>query len=87
MTVKTKHGTFNVTDITFKARRELHVLEVSAVNTSGAMDNTRFFRVLDWILDYSFSDAEKHLGSLDDNQIDEVLMSIYNQYKEPNKKK
>ena len=30
---------------------------------------------------------EKELGKLDDNAIDEVLMAIYNRYKEPNVKK
>jgi len=87
MKVKTDHGTFDVTDITFKARRDLHKLEVRAVGTDGAIDTPRFFDVLDWVLNYGFSDPEGQLGKLDDNAIDEVLMQAYNEYKEPSKKK
>lgn len=87
MKVKTDHGTFDVPDISFKSRRELHKLEVGAITDKGVVDTAQFLNVLDWILNYSFTDPEKQLGKLDDNAIDEVLMSIYNAYKEPNKKK
>tara|TARA_R110000803_G_scaffold153330_2_gene218224 strand:- start:13735 stop:13998 length:264 start_codon:yes stop_codon:yes gene_type:complete len=87
MKVKTEHGTFDVPNISFKSRRDLHKLEVGAVSKKGEIDTSKFFIVLDWILNYSFTDPEKDLGKLDDNSIDEVLMAIYNAYKEPNKKK
>ncbi len=87
MKVKTDHGTFDVPDISFKSRRELHKLEVGAITDKGVIDTAQFLNVLDWILNYSFTDPEKQLGKLDDNAIDEVLMAIYNAYKEPNKKK
>ncbi|MDB2505772.1 hypothetical protein N9X04_00100 [bacterium] len=87
MKVKTEHGTFDVPDISFKSRRELHKLEVGAITDKGVIDTAQFLNVLDWILNYSFTDPEKQLGKLDDNAIDEVLMAIYNAYKEPNKKK
>lgn len=87
MTVKTDHGTFDVTDITFKARRELHRIEIKAVALDGSVDTAKFFDVIDWVLNYAFTDPEKQLAKLDDNAIDEVLMQVYNQYKEPSKKK
>lgn len=87
MKVKTDYGTFDVPDISFKSRRELHKLEVGAITDKGVVDTAQFLNVLDWILNYSFTDPEKQLGKLDDNAIDEVLMAIYNAYKEPNKKK
>ena len=87
MKVKTEHGTFDVPNISFKSRRDLHKLEVNAITDKGAVKTSDFLNVLDWILNYSFTDPEKDLGKLDDNSIDEVLMAIYNAYKEPNKKK
>ena len=87
MKVKTDHGTFEVRDITFKARRELHKLEVKAITKDGDINTEKFFDVLDWVLNFAFSDPEKSLGKLDDNDIDAVLMSVYNAYKEPNPKK
>jgi len=87
MKIKTDHGTFDVPDITFKARRELHQLEVKAITKKGEIDTAKFFDVLDWILNYSFTNPEKSLGKFDDNIIDEVLMTIYNAYKDVNQKK
>ena len=87
MKVKTEHGTFDVPSISFKSRRDLHKLEVGAITDKGVIDTAQFLNVLDWILNYSFTDPETQLGKLDDNAIDEVLMAIYNAYKEPNKKK
>ena len=43
--------------------------------------------MMDWIMDFAFDDPEKKLGKLSDNEVDEVLIAIYNSYKEPNKKK
>jgi hypothetical protein len=87
MTIKTDHGNFNVNPITFKGRRALHKIEVQALDTSGNVNTLKFYNVLEWIQDFAFDDAEKELGKLDDNAIDEVLMAIYNRYKEPNVKK
>tara|TARA_R100001015_G_C4606588_1_gene161652 strand:+ start:1049 stop:1312 length:264 start_codon:yes stop_codon:yes gene_type:complete len=87
MKVKTKHGTFDVPDITFKARRELHKLEVKAITNEGSIDTAKFFDVLDWITNYAFTDPESALGKFDDNIIDEILMNIYNSYKDVNQKK
>ena len=87
MKVKTDHGTFDVPSITFKARRELHQLEVKAITKKGQIDTAKFFDVLDWILNYAFTDPEKSLGKFNDNIIDEILMTIYNAYKEVNQKK
>ena len=87
MKIKTDHGTFDVPSITFKARRELHQLEVKAITKKGQIDTAKFFDVLDWILNYAFTDPEKSLGKFNDNIIDEILMTIYNAYKEVNQKK
>ena len=38
-------------------------------------------------MNFAFADAEKSIGHLDDNEVDIVLMDIYNEYKAPNKKK
>ena len=87
MKVKTEHGTFDVPEITFKSRRELHQLEVKAITKKGEIDTAKFFDVLDWILNYAFTDPEQSLGKFDDNIIDEILMTIYNSYKDVNQKK
>ena len=54
---------------------------------NGNVDSSKFYAVLEWIMDFAFEDAEKELSHLDDNQIDVVLMDIYNTYKVPSKKK
>ena len=38
MKVKTDTGTFDVPEITFKARRQLHQLEVKAITKEGEID-------------------------------------------------
>jgi len=86
MTVKTDHGDFEVRGLTFKDRRELHSLEIKSA-VGGEVDLTKFYEVLNWVMDFSFEDPEKTLGHLDDNQIDEVLIAVYNEYKSPSKKK
>ena len=58
MKIKTDHGTFDVPEITFKARRELHQLEVKAITKEGDIDTAKFFDVLDWITNYSFTDGK-----------------------------
>ena len=87
MKVETKHGTFDVPDITFAKRRELHKLEIQSITNEAEIDRVAFFDILDFITNYAFSNPEKELGKFDDNVIDEILMSIYNAYKEVNQKK
>ena len=86
MTIKTEHGTFECRELTFKDRRELHRIEVSCIK-DGNIDMEKFIVVLDWVMQFAFDDPEAILGKLDDNQIDQVLIAIYNGYKEPSKKK
>lgn len=86
MTVKTDHGEFEVKPLTFQDRRKLHSIEVKSVK-DGDIDLSSFFDVLDWVMNYAFDKPEELLNHLDDNQVDEVLLAIYNNYKEPSKKK
>ena len=86
MTVKTPHGEFEVRDLTFRNRRKLHSLEIKSVS-DGEVDLNRFYEVLEWVMDFAFKNPEDAFAKLDDNQIDEVLLAVYNEYKEPSKKK
>ena len=86
MTIKTEHGTFECRELTFKDRRELHRIEVSCIKDDN-VDMEKFIIVLDWVMQFAFDDPEAILGKLDDNQIDQVLIAIYNGYKAPSKKK
>ena len=86
MEVKTPHGKFEVRTLTFKDRRALHGLEIKSAS-SGEINLEKFYHVLQWIMEFSFKNAEETLAHLDDNQIDEVLIAIYNEYKSPSKKK
>jgi len=38
-------------------------------------------------MEFAFDDPEKVLGKLADHEVDEVLIAVYNSYKEPPKKK
>ena len=83
MTIKTDHGSFEVRELTFADRRKLHRLEVQAVDLkTGEMDTNQFYNVLEWVMEHAFEDVEKALAHLDDNKIDEVLIAIYNSYKQ-----
>ena len=86
MIVKTDHGEFDVKDLTFRDRRTLHSLEIQST-TDGEFDISKFYNVLGWVMEFAFDDPEIALGKLGDNEIDEVLLAVYNQYKEPSKKK
>tara|TARA_R110000824_G_scaffold51145_1_gene142913 strand:- start:338 stop:601 length:264 start_codon:yes stop_codon:yes gene_type:complete len=87
MIVKTDHGSFDVRDLTFKDRRELHKLEVNSVDSNSDIKINNFLVVLDWIMEFAFEKPEEALGKFNDAVIDEVLIAIYNAYKEPSKKK
>jgi len=86
MIVKTNHGEFEVKDLSFKDRRHLHRLEVNSTS-DGEFNIGKFYNVLEWVMEFAFGSPEKELKDLGDNEIDEVLLAIYNQYKEPSKKK
>ena len=86
MTIKTDHGKFEVKPLTFKDRRTLHKIEVSSIK-NGEIDFSTFYDALEWVMNFAFENPEDELKGLDDNQIDEVLLAIYNKYKEPSKKK
>ena len=87
MIVKTAHGEFNVRDMKFPDRRIMHRLEIDTVTTNGDVSQGKFFDILEWVREYAFKDSEKELGHLNDNDIDEVLSDVYQQYKGPSKKK
>ena len=87
MKVSTAHGDFNVNAISFKVRRKLHRLELNAINPDESINQSGFMDMMDWVMDFAFKDPEKSLGKLNDNEVDEVLIAIYNSYKEVNKKK
>ena len=87
MKIKTDHGEFSVRDMKFPDRRIMHRLEIDTVTTNGDVSQGKFFDILEWVREYAFKDSEKELGHLDDNDIDEVLSDVYQQYKGPGKKK
>lgn len=87
MTVKTKHGTYECRDLTFKDRRKLHRMEVAAIDIDGKFEPSKYYDVIEWVMDYAFDDPEANLGELSDVEIDVVLSDIYEAYKKPSKKK
>ncbi|MAK37723.1 MAG: hypothetical protein CMC15_16305 [Flavobacteriaceae bacterium] len=88
MTVKTDHGQFEVSDITFAQRRAMHRIEIGAVQGSEDVDPVKFYELLEHVREIAFGDdAEKHLSKLNDNEIDAVLIAIYNAYREGVSKK
>jgi hypothetical protein len=87
MKVSTAHGDYTVNAISFKDRRTLHRMELNSINTDESVNQSGFMDMMDWIMEFAFEDPEKELGKLADNEVDEVLIAIYNAYKAPNKKK
>ena len=87
MTVKTDHGEFECRELTFKHRRELHRLEVQAVDSDGNFQQDKYYDVIEWVMNFAFPNDEQELSDLDDVQIDLVLTEIYTAYKKPSKKK
>ena len=87
MTIKTQHGDFECRDLTFKRRRELHRLEVQAVDSDGNFQQDKYYDIIEWVMNFAFPNAEQELSHLDDVQIDLVLTDIYTAYKKPSKKK
>ncbi len=87
MTVKTKHGTYECRELTFKDRRILHRQEVEAVDIDGKFEPSKYYDIIEWIMYYAFDNPEEILGSLNDIEIDMVISEIYSAYKKPSKKK
>ena len=87
MKITTPHGDFKFRELSFADRRKLHRLEIKAVAINGEVDQTKYFDVLDWVMNFAFEDPEKSLSKLDDNEVDEILSTIYQEYKGISKKK
>ncbi|HCV04694.1 MAG TPA: hypothetical protein DG048_18815 [Pseudoalteromonas sp.] len=87
MTIKTEHGQFEVHDITFAERRELHRQEIRAAKGGEDIDPESFYGLLEHVRLLAFSDSEKQFKNLNDNQIDAVLVDVYNAYREGVSKK
>lgn len=82
MTLKTDHGSFEIRDLTFADRRKLHRMEVSAIDLkTGDMDSSKFYDMLEWVMDFAFEKPEELFANMDDNKIDEVILAAYNNYK------
>ena len=82
MTLKTDHGSFEIRDLTFADRRKLHRMEIAAIDLkSGEMNNNKFYDMLDYIMNFAFTNPEKLFAEMDDNTIDEILIAAYNKYK------
>ena len=82
MTLKTDHGSFEIRDLTFADRRKLHRMEVSAIDLkTGDMDSSKFYDMLEWVMDFAFEKPEELFANIDDNKIDEVILAAYNNYK------
>ena len=78
MTVKTDHGQFEVSDITFAQRRAMHRIEIGAVQGSEDVDPVKFYELLEHVREIAFGDdAEKHLSKLNDNEII-IINSLFN---------
>ena len=87
MNIKTSHGNFKVRDLPFADRRKLHRLEIQAVSSNGEITHDKYFDILEWVMNFAFEKPEKQLGKFDDNIVDEILGSIYQEYKDLSKKK
>ena len=82
MTLKTDHGSFEIRDLTFADRRKLHRMEVSAIDLkTGDMDSSKFYDMLEWVMDFAFEKPEELFANMDDNKIDEVILAAYNNNK------
>jgi|TARA_R110002073_G_scaffold238774_2_gene399878 hypothetical protein len=82
--IETKNGNYDVSEITYKQKRELHRLELKALNIeTGKLDVDRWMDLLDHIAILAFGseeEAEKQLGGLEQEKIDLVLSEIQSSY-------
>ena len=82
MKLKTDHGDFEIRELTFADRRKIHRMEVAAIDLkTGEMNNDKFYDMLEYIMNFSFTNPEKLFAEMDDNVIDEILIAAYNKYK------
>ena len=82
MTLKTDHGDFEIRELTFADRRKIHRMEVAAIDLkSGEMNNDKFYDMLEYIMNFAFTNPEELFAEMDDNVIDEILIAAYNKYK------
>ena len=82
MTLKTDHGSFEIRDLTFADRRKLHRMELNAIDlNTNEINHEKFYDLLEWVMNFSFKKPQEIFADMDDNQIDEVLIAAYNQYK------
>lgn len=87
MTITTDHGSFEIRDITFAQRRDLHRVEIRVAQGSDEINPESFYELLEFVREMAFGDEEKVFEKLDDNQIDAVLLAAYNKYREGVSKK
>ena len=86
MIVKTKKGEFEVEPINFKDRRELHRKEIK-VYWDNKLDTDAYYELLDWVMNKAFKNPEEALGTFKDEETDDILSAIYQEYKGVSKKK
>tara|TARA_R110002020_G_scaffold204521_3_gene408611 strand:+ start:2766 stop:3050 length:285 start_codon:yes stop_codon:yes gene_type:complete len=88
--IETKHGNYDVAEITYKQQRELHRAELRAVNVdTGKLDVDRWMDLLDLVAQMAFGseeEIEKQLNGLKQEEIDFVLSEIQSVYQAPSKK-
>ena len=88
MNIKTKHGNFDINEITYGQARDLHRAELRSMNIStGELNVDGWCDLLDKVQEYAFGeDAEKKLSHLKQEHIDVVLSEIHSFYLTPPKK-
>lgn len=90
MKIETKHGNYDVAEITYKQQRELHRAELKAINVdTGKLDVDRWMDLLDLVTIMAFGSeeaSEKELDGLKQEEIDLVLSDIQSAYQNPPKK-
>ena len=90
MKIETKHGSYDVAEISYKDQRSLHRLELKAIDVdTGKLDVDRWMDLLDEVALKAFGseeEAEKQLSGLHQAEIDLVLAEIQAQYQNPSKK-
>lgn len=84
MKIETKNGNYDVSEITYKQKRELHRLELKAIDVdTGKLIVDRWMDLLDHVAILAFGseeEVEKQLGNLEQEKIDLVLSEIQSSY-------
>lgn len=90
MNIKTKHGNFDVNEITYGEQRNLHRYELRSMDIeTGKLDVDCWCDLLDHVSELAFGSqekAQKQLCHLEQAQIDLVLTEIQQFYLTPPKK-